>query len=119
MDIPWLLLVTTLSLAPLIRHITIVNVTHQQIKGNIGWRHLPTTVAVDSDLDTIQHSFLGAPNLIITVFVETINAWVNMSKSPPHLIGGKIRVSLADHLHVGVQVHVHTNRPAAEIHSTS
>ena len=35
-----------------------------------------------------------------------------------YLISGKIRVPLADHLHVGVQVHVHANRPAAEIHST-
>ena len=56
---------------------------HQQ-RPSIIWQ-LPTTVAVVSDLDTIQCSFLGAPDLVITVFTEariTMGNKINASTLP-------------------------------------
>ena len=43
--------------------LTIVNVPHDQVNGIIQWRHLPTTVAVDDNFDSIDHTLLGAPDL--------------------------------------------------------
>ena len=43
--------------------LTIIDVPHNQANGIVQRGHLPTTVAVDGDLDAIHHTILGSANL--------------------------------------------------------